>query len=103
MVQWFSILSIVLHSNEIFAMDNVRIMLFTMNTSKQVHLNLDQFKKKKDVMKKDSTDYKDRDTDDAVDLSADILWEINDIDGGEILEKSSWTVETTSLTWRRST
>ena len=30
-------------------------------------------------------DYKDRDVDDAVDLSADILWEINDMDGGENL------------------
>ena len=60
-------------------------MLFTMNISNQVHLNLDKFKKKKDVIKKDSTDYKDRDADDAVDLSADILWEINDMDGGENL------------------
>ena len=85
MVQWFSILSIVLHSNEIFAMDNVPIILFTMNMSNQVHLNLDKFKKKKDVMKKDSMDYKDRDADDAVHLSADILWKINDIDGGENL------------------
>ena len=85
MIQWFSILSILLHSNEIFAINNIPIMLFIMNMSNQVHLNLDKFKKKKDVMKKDSMDYKDRDADDAVDLSADILWEINDMDGGENL------------------
>ena len=105
MVQWFSILSIVLHYNEIFAMDNVPIMLFTMNMSSQVYLNMDKFKKKKDVMKKDSTDYMDRDADDAVHLSADILWEINDMDDGKNLidvEEVNMAVESSkTLSFRK--
>ena len=38
---------------------------------------------KKDVMQKDSTNYVDRYADDAVDLTADIPWKINDMDNDD--------------------
>ena len=43
----------------------------------------DKFKMKKDVVQKDSRNYVDRDSDDAVDLSADIPWKINDMDSDD--------------------
>ena len=44
---------------------------------------VDKFKMKKDVVQKDSTNCVDRDANDAVDLSADIPWKINDVDSDD--------------------
>ena len=43
----------------------------------------DKLKMKEDVLQKDSTNCMDRDADDAVDLSADIPWKINDMDSDD--------------------
>ena len=56
----------------------------------------DKFKMKKDVVQKDSRNCMDRDVDDAVDLSADIPWKINDVDNddnSEHLEEVNIAVE----------
>ena len=42
---------------------------------------VDKFKMKADMVEKDSTNCLDRDANDAIDLSADILWKINEVDG----------------------
>ena len=44
---------------------------------------VDKFKMKKDVVQKDSTNCMDRDADDAIDLSADNPWKINDVDSDD--------------------